>query len=604
MHRLPSFPIAGLAAVVLFASTAMPTQAVVYTVGSPVGPGQCTHGTLQSAIDAAAASPGLDIIRVTRGIYPAQRLVVDDAGDLAIEGGFLECATLVRVDVSTLDGQGASPPGPVISHRGVGRLTLADLHIRNGIADGAGAATTFGGGVSSTGTGDITVYRSLIHSNRARDGGGMFVLGTAGQVKEVHLIGVGFNSNTATRRGGGLNVSNATVLISGEFSYFAGNRAEGTDINDGGGGLYALSSQVFVEFEGAGPTVQFMDGNRAESNGGAIYFANFTPGSRSLWLSNRNHDGPVTIANNAAARFGGAIYVRASAAAAATSAYANLVNTIVSGNDAAEGGAFYLYGSGSDSIGHSGLSMVTSDANYSAPPCPAHLRCNRADGNGTGLSSTIMLEEGGGLGRATFFINRGHLVDNHSPNGGLVDGYGGTGNLYVNNSVLANNVLGNAPLVYLSTHEARIENSTIAGNIGVAPQVFRVTQPGGALQLHNSIVFQPGIPVRQVDTGATANLRNLLVGDGHGLGDLVALNIQPTPNPLFVNPGQHDFRLQPGSQAINRWAPGGGVNVPSIDLLGANRPAPPSGSPTPYDFGAYEYGAVVDAIFADGFDNN
>jgi pectin methylesterase-like acyl-CoA thioesterase len=92
-------------------------HAAVFTVGPPGDTASCSHATIQAAID-AAASPGLDIIRLATGVYPAQRLVVDDTGDLAIEGGFLECATLVYLDFSTLDGQGANPTGPVIRHLG------------------------------------------------------------------------------------------------------------------------------------------------------------------------------------------------------------------------------------------------------------------------------------------------------------------------------------------------------------------------------------------------------------------------------------------------------------------------------------------------------
>lgn len=39
----------------------------------------------------------------------------------------------------------------------------------------------------------------------------------------------------------------------------------------------------------------------------------------------------------------------------------------------------------------------------------------------------------------------------------------------------------------------------------------------------------------------------------------------------------------------------------TLDLLGAARPAP-GDTATPHDFGALEYGAVVDRIFVDPFD--
>ena len=109
------------------------------------------------------------------------------------------------------------------------------------------------------------------------------------------------------------------------------------------------------------------------------------------------------------------------------------------------------------------------------------------------------------------------------------------------------------------------------------------------------------MPILWTGTSVSVDPRNLLVGNGHGLSDMAARNIQQTADPLFAAPAQGDFRLQAGSQARNRWSPGNGVDVPDIDLAGATRPAPVDG-PTPYDFGAFEYGALVDMIIYDGFE--
>ena len=57
-----------LAALAMLLVSVSPVHAAIFTVGSPVGSGQCTHGTIQSAINAAEASPGLDTIRLTRSL--------------------------------------------------------------------------------------------------------------------------------------------------------------------------------------------------------------------------------------------------------------------------------------------------------------------------------------------------------------------------------------------------------------------------------------------------------------------------------------------------------------------------------------------------------
>lgn len=572
-------------------------QAAVLTVGA--GPG-CAHPNIQAALNAAAASPGLDIIRVTMGDYLAQRLEVNDSDDVAIEGGFLECTTPVRAGVSTLDGQGANPPGPVISHFGAGRLTLSDINIRNGNATGANATYTNGGGLLSLGSGSLTVYRSLIHGNRAHNGGGLAAIGVSTQPKQVTLIGVGFNSNGATYLGGGVFARWVDLYVTGdEISYFAGNHADSAHIDHGGGALYAVDGNVTID--GGAPThFPFMDSNWTGSNGGAIYFGSLTPGFRSLLIRNRSASAPVTIASNSAGRFGGAVYVRASSSGSTSnSAGAYLINAIVSDNQAPDGSAFYLYGNGSNNSNFAELAVRASAPGEIVPPCPAALRCNRVEGH-FGQGATIVLEEGGSLGNTRFLMDRGHLVDNIAVNGGGL--IYADGNVHIDNSVLANNDAGNWPLIENGGgNPTRIWNSTITGNDRVAPSVVRLTSSSDTLDLWNSIVFQPGAEVLHMPAGTITHLRNLLVGNGHGLANLAQYNFQVTTDPMFVNPGQGDFRLRLGSPAYNRWAPGSGVNVPTVDLLGASRPFP-SGAPTPYDFGAYEYGAVVDKVFFNGFD--
>jgi hypothetical protein len=587
----------------LVALTSISAQAAVFTVGSPVGPGQCSHATVQAAIDAAAESPGLDIIRLTRGVYAAQRLVVNDSGDLAIEGGFLDCTTLVRVDHSTLDGQGANPPGPVIRHTGTGHLALADLHVRNGMAFGPGSTTTFGGGLSSTSTGSLTVYRSQLVGNRARSGGGMYVqapFAPAGTAiaglpdKLVTLVGVGFANNQAEWSGGGLYAARVILTITGdEVSYFAGNRADGATVDRGGGAIYVLDSSVSMDPRPPAAS-GFMEGNWTEGNGGAIFFETLNPGSRSLQVSRRPGGSPPVISANTAGIFGGAIFMRATASGGTNTPWGRLTDAVVTGNRAAYGGAFYLYANG---VGNQ--NRVELNLRAGNPGCAQALRCNRVEANVGELGAVIETEEAGSQGNAEFTIDRGHLLGNIALSGsGLVWGHG---DVRIDNSVVAGNDAGNSPLIEIGAGtDVEIENSTIAANIRTTPSVFRLMAETAHLNLHNSILFQPGSPAAHGVSGSVIDVYNLLADDTQDFSNEALRNIQYTGNPLFVNPGQGDFRPQAGSPAVNRWAPGMTV-VPTVDLLGATRPAAPPGAPTPYDFGAYEYGAVVDRIFLDGF---
>jgi predicted outer membrane repeat protein len=567
-------------------------DAAIITYGPATDPA-CNHYSLQGALNAAANLPGLDIIRVSAGTYPGVRVLVGDGEDVAIQGGWLSCSTPVaNAGTTTLSGQGTGgTPGAVITHAGGGRLTLTDLSITQGVGSSGGA-------VYSGGFAPLSMRRVLLHGNQATVGAGLSVVGPNGMLKEVDLQGVGFVNNIATASGGGIYALNATVRIGGDqVNWFAGNWAQGTVIGQGGGAIFAQNSNILVTSLAPAQS-PFMDGNLAtQSGGGAITMVTTVTGDRYLTLMNRTGTGPLVLANNAAAR-GGAIHMQTGGGTGASYAYANLFNAILQDNDAGQGGALYLDAVGTSFVAQSNLSMQPSTVGAAGPPCPADLRCNRIEGSQSS-SSIVSVNSGGTLGRSSFSLTRGHLTGNFSPNGSLIDG---TGPVYIDNSVLANNAHSGSYLIGIVGHELRIWNSTIAGNMIGADQVLAVILVPGSMTVHNSIVYQPGKQTRIVGSSVPSNLRNLLVNPGHGIATVAGLNIMDNLAPSFVNPGQTNFQLQPGSQARNRWAPGGGVNVPTVDVTGGGRPADPPGTPTPYDFGAYEYGSIVDAMFVGTFE--
>jgi hypothetical protein len=567
-------------------------QAANISVGPATDPG-CQYNTMQAAINAAAAAPGLDVIRISIGTYDGQRVMVNEAGPLAIQGGFLSCSTPVaNAGTTTLNGQGGGPPGfAVINHVGAGALTLLDLTITGG----QGAS---GGGVQSSGLAPLNMTRVLVHGNRATVGAGLSVVGVSGAgLKPVNLTGVRFVDNIASSSGGGIYALAAEVRIGGdEANWFAGNWAQGASGSLGGGAIYAFNSNILVHSLAPGD-FPFMDANLAAQGAGGAILLYSTTGYHSLVLMNKDATRPLVIANNAASK-GGAIRLLSGGGTVPSSAIANLHNTIVRDNDASEGGAFFIEGNDTTHLATSHLTMLQSGVGYAAPPCPASLRCNRLEGNFSSLTSTVSVYSYSGQGRGLFAMLRGHAIDNFSPNSGIA---GGIGSIWFDSSVIANNVVGSSLMSNVAA-PILVQNSTIAGNTIGAAEVFSVILAPGSLTVENSIVYQPGKQTRLLAPPATSNLRNLLVNPDHGIANIAGLNIQGNLMPSFVNPGQNDFQLQPGSQARNRWSPGGGVSVPTIDLLGGTRPADPPGTPTPYDFGAYEYGAVIDAMFMGNFD--
>jgi len=128
---------------------ALPTQAAVFSVG--VG-AECTHTTIQAAINAAQNNPGADTVRITRSLfYIEQALVLSTAQEVDLVGGFATCKQAasdgVLTDVSGING--AEEPVMRITINSGGLVRLRHLTILRGDEDGAGN----GGGIFFRGNG-------------------------------------------------------------------------------------------------------------------------------------------------------------------------------------------------------------------------------------------------------------------------------------------------------------------------------------------------------------------------------------------------------------------------------------------------------------------
>jgi len=140
------------------------------------------------------------------------------------------------------------------------------------------------------------------------------------------------------------------------------------------------------------------------------------------------------------------------------------------------------------------------------------------------------------------------------------------------------------------------------GLAGGAGGIHLVDEPGCGLPTDDAVVVnntivEPRIAGIRMNDGASGNVVfNNLVVSGNPIADEEDANlVDPASNltrgssaGLFVDADAHDYRLAPGSDALDAGrASYQGANAPGADVEGAPRPGGPA-----FDAGAYE-GAVV-----------
>ena len=269
--RTPLFLLTALAC-------AAPADAAVFTVGYA---GDCTHTSIQAAIDAAAANgPGEDEVRVIATEYTLQRLLVANQS-LVLTGGWGSCAADAAVVGTTglVGGFEAGTPGT----NAVLRVQAGDNPIhtvtvrRFELRDGSGGADGNGGGIDAFGALRLVLGEVSITGNRVSgSGGGIFLRGPSGGnfggILELDP-GVTIHANRADFSGGGLQLERATARIRADRTAITGNQALY------GGGIYSRASSISIGRGGGDPDPQSgatghrIAGNRAQLGGG-VYLEN------------------------------------------------------------------------------------------------------------------------------------------------------------------------------------------------------------------------------------------------------------------------------------------------------------------------------------------
>ena len=567
------------------------SSAAIFLVGA--GP-SCQYSTIQAAVNAAAANPGADIVRIANaGSYFAEAVSIG-AQDLTIDGDYAACAdTTPGGTDASISGLGGSA-APVFSISGAGIRRFSNLSIVRGDQVAAGE----GGGINFDGSGELVLSNVSMAFNTAGFGGAINFRGAGADASLTLLSGTVLQQNEAITGGGGairmegaaqLYIQEPRILISDNFAV----------LGSGGGILLLDDAFAIISSEGFGSGV--ITNNRARDGGGIALEANSVDDLSKLLMYSTNAAIPVSLRGNIASSKGGAVYINPYAQNTVPfgSVLPVCLNSFyLSGNRAQEGAAIYS-GSGF------GVSIAVESNTFlnagncgliatGSVPCTRGLNgCNTIENHVSETTSgvatsgaTILLQDEGTLEiyDAQFRNNRGGSVIRTIEQTQLV----------LRNVLMANNtVTGSLMRVNSNINDIKtvIQHTTLAGNSIGGTRVVEFEDGPAELKFNHNLIFQPGkisvtLPFSINNNGPTN-------WDYNATSDTA--QVLPLPwqliniDPRFVSAALGDFRLRVGSRLVDRFP-----NVPVIattsDLDARPRPSKLSIIPgsESVDVGAYE----------------
>lgn len=550
---------------VLLAAIAPDAGAAIYRVGAG---SSCTHATIQSAIDTAAATPGVaDSIRVTRSLaYDDVELDIEDQS-VVLEGGYATCSTESPDGTRTiLTGNGDDS---VLRIRGHGDVTLQRLTLTGGHQPRF--VYGYGGGMQiSGGPHQVSLSGVLVTGNDAGHGGGISLVNdesdASGDVRlrlgndtvvSNNSAGYAPVAGDAGIHGGGIYCSHATIEMNGDGSTSILSNSAQTD----GGGIGAADCTVTIAPRGVFASFNGIVLNTAGRDGGGILAA----GDTDIDLYTAHADRPVYVAANIAEREGGGIKLN-------SGAHVDAWDLILEGNRSyGEGGGVSVFTDyHSSGRAYFGMHGTVGGAPADAVNCNPALRCNRISQNVAQNHSdelqqaaavrvkTTDNEVFGEAVLATAAL-RGTLIENNVGanlvrirqecdfSGAARNSVELFGTAIVGNAVSGSLIL-NADAPYNCHGELLVRASTIAGNAIGGTNVIGSTDH---VEVQRSIIWQPGVRVLDAGSLEADQVQYLLASD---LAGIPASTLNFTADPRFVDLDHGDFHLQASSPAID-YAP-------------------------------------------------
>src|SRR5450432_350805 len=583
-----------------------------YTVGSDL----CDFATVSAAIEAIVANPsGTHRIFVARDVAAPTATIAINNLDVAITGGFQNCADLVAPSVNTTISGTQNRGDSVFTITGTSNVTLDHLTISGGHAGSFGV----GGGVNFKANGSLELSNVTVSNNTAPYGGGIFFAGINGPAElqlDAYTI---IQFNTAKLSGGGISLSgNAHMSMLEDFTYVAFNTA-----NFGDGGGVSITGPATADIGSPG----YVDAAVINSNtavfGGGISIESGISDEQNAVLRMFSTDAarPVRISSNTArsagsnpASGGGGIYVKGYYDGDTSSGRAYLCASgfRIDGNAAVEGAAIYMGSVDESSFSDTNVALDAFYNNLCGPVPPPRLvrcvdaSCNMIDGNEAidinnddqptdGAIVFGMTDSAFHAGRTKFLANSGGYLLNISGDPGL-------GECLIAENHTEHELILHAPLG--GSYYLFIDSSTIANNTIGAQYVIYTA----ATSLTNSI-FAETIQTLHYN-GGVADLAayNLMSND------LTTFPVNPTivkDDPVFVDAAHGNYHLLATSLHGTEASPAIDFALPDANDSGSNGDIDgrPRNQDVPEisnrfgtrDLGAYEMQPITDRIFADSF---
>ena len=538
---------------------AAPTEAATVTV-CPAG---CDETTIQGA--AHNANPG-DTIQIL-SVLPHTEGNIFLNRDLTIEG-LGELHTIIQADAAV-----GTATGPVFVVTNGANVTMIALTVRRGVS-------SEGGGIRIL-DGSVTLDNVTVIENRAvNSGGGIYVAATG----SLETNGATIESNHSGFIGGGVAAEGPVEMNATDVT---SNSVDATGDGEGGG-IWSASTLVLRSCR--------LDSNRADAgtlndkgSGGGLFF-----------------EGPDLLIED-------------------SSISSNAADTPLYGSGFAKGGGLHLTGTGAATVrrtairsntAHIGAGLYSENETLIVEDCTiSNNNANVSSGGGMELEtvsatsvvrilhSTISENEAYWAGGGLYIVTLGRvLISNSTISGNIAGGLGGgiadwhTGVEIASSTITDNtadadaNGTGDGGGIWIHSGDSvKLQNTIVGSNHDLSPppslsatDCFGTVQSAGYNLIRSIGQFPKSCTIVGITTGNVVGVDPLL--------DVLADNGGPTDT----------HALGPDSVAVNAADPAG-CRDPDGALLDADQRH--GLRPDRCDIGAFEFGAAVESIFADGFES-